>query len=212
MRVIIGEGIIDINKCFYHVKKFTNGKLKKGYAYMFEDGLVLPYMGKINDYILSADVPPGVYKRGHDTAFIFPRSDKEALKYSEENIREINIDKIFKRITESKDKIPTLKDIEASNNNAEITKPLINEDDDFLKKAIKEVILNKEINLKNYADKFKTPHDRTNKMGALVKNTKMSVNYFTDWCEILGVNYKLTLVDSGNDVNSPLTTEITVSN
>jgi hypothetical protein len=212
VKILSGELIIDIYDEFYHVKAYYKGiKLKKKFAYILDDDCVLPYMGKMHDNILNKHLSPGIYKINNSLKIIMP-NDNEMEKYNINNVREINIDKIFDKLTEMKGNVLSVKDIEMINTNSNVYAPPLRDDDDFLKRSIKLALADKQINLKTYADKFKTPHDRTNKMGALTKSTKMSVNYFTDWCEILGLNYELKLFDNGTDLIKPLSYEITVSN
>lgn len=86
--------------------------------------------------------------------------------------------------------------------------PIINEDDDPLKKLIKQTIISKEIDINRLKHKMPQKYGITNMKSALVGKTKMSISNFMIWCELLGVSYDIIISDNGSDRINPLKDDI----
>lgn len=82
--------------------------------------------------------------------------------------------------------------------------PIILSTDDFLKKSTKRAIIDKKININRLKYKMDEKYILPNMSAALKNKTKMSVNYFTIWAELLGIDFILKIVDSGSDTLNPL--------
>lgn len=82
--------------------------------------------------------------------------------------------------------------------------PVINPTDDALKKIIKQTIISKNIDINRLKHRMPQKYGITNLKSALVGTTKMSITSFNIWCELLGVNYTITISDSGSDIINPL--------
>lgn len=90
--------------------------------------------------------------------------------------------------------------------------PTINEEDDPLKKLIKQVIISKKIDINRLKHKMPQKYGLTNMKSALVGKTKMSISNFNVWCELLGVNYEVIMSDNGSDNVDPLKSVIHYTN
>lgn len=90
--------------------------------------------------------------------------------------------------------------------------PVINPEDDGLKKIIKQTIISKNIDINRLKCKMPQKYGITNLRSALVGKTKMSISSFNIWCELLGVNYTVTVEDNGSDNISPLKTPLEYKN
>ncbi|MNF02178.1 hypothetical protein D3C80_2012900 [compost metagenome] len=73
------------------------------------------------------------------------------------------------------------------------------------------MILEKKINLNNYKSQFERSHDLNNMRSALERDTKMSAKYFEAWCDLLGIDWKIIIMDNGRDKIAPLEDDIEVS-
>lgn len=82
--------------------------------------------------------------------------------------------------------------------------PTINDDDDPLKKIIKQTIISKQIDINRLKHKMPQKYGLTNMKSALVGKTKMSIVNFNIWCELLGITYNITITDNGTDNQNPL--------
>ena len=98
------------------------------------------------------------------------------------------------------------------NASRQIYRPVINETDDFLKKAIKQAIITKEVDIRQYGKKVTSKYQLSNLRTSLENKTKMSTQSFLTWCEILGLRFELTIIDDGNDPYSPMDRVYTISN
>lgn len=204
MRVLYGDSYITIDGEMYEVKVFREGvKLKKEIAYLKNDMLYV-YYGKFKE-----QKTPGIYKTD-DGDYMFIEPDTVDIeKYHISNVICLDVDEIFARMKECSP-ILSIENETVVLNNMESFKTNLKETDDFLKRAIKEAINRKNINLKVYKDKFKNAHSLNNMKSELNKSSKMSVAYFGDWCEILGLKWKLIVSDDGTDNISPLEDDIII--
>lgn len=209
-KVFIGsQPVIIIDDGFYMVEVYTkNVKLKKDKVYIKGDYVYI-YRGKIKS---EKDIDgAGIYKLNNKVIFIKPK-EKEKEKYSIDNINELTPSSIFDTVSENSDKFFQPDDIETINNNSDIFTPTIKPDDDFLKRIIKEAIIDKKVNLKNYKDRFPNEYALNNMKSGLNKSTKMTVTNFVKWAEVLGLDWKVIVDDSGDDKFNPLTKTIVLTN
>jgi len=123
--------------------------------------------------------------------------------YSVDNLRDIDIVSIINKTKEGEVLYneEEILDINASSN---FYIPIIKESDDFLKKIVKMVIIEKGINIKRLKSKTDMSYTLPNMITALNNDTKMSVNYFISWLELLGCSFDVTIRDNGNDKVNPL--------
>lgn len=82
--------------------------------------------------------------------------------------------------------------------------PIIYDDDDFLKKIVKMIIIEKGIDINRLKSKTDLPYMLPNMKTALQNKTKMSVNYFMAWMELLGCTIDVGIKDNGVDKTNPL--------
>ena len=82
--------------------------------------------------------------------------------------------------------------------------PIINKDDDYLKKLIKYAIIKKDVDINRYKSEMETPYALTNMKSALIATTKMSVTNFLMWAELLKVDFQILIEDNGFDKVNPL--------
>lgn len=89
--------------------------------------------------------------------------------------------------------------------------PTINETDDPLKKIVKQLIISKKIDINRLKHKLPEKYGLTNMKSALIGKTKMSINNFNMWFELLGATYEITVSDNGTDAQNPLIGQIRYS-
>ena len=208
-KVFLSQPVVILNDEYYIVELYTKRtKLKKDKAYIKGDFIYL-YKGKIKD---RSDINgPGIYKLDKEVIFIEPEG-KDRIRYDIDNVNELSPSSIFDKVSEDVSKFVQPSDIEIINNNSEIFTPTIRPEDDFLKYIVKKAILDKKINLKNYKDRFTNEYALNNMKSGLSKSTKMTVPNFIKWCEILGLDWEMTIKDNGDDTINPLSENIFVSN
>lgn len=185
---------------------FPEKKLKKGYAYI-KDDVVYPYRGKLKGTADPSE--PGIYKVQGQYIFHEPSQHEIDEIYSTSHLVEFDTDAIIQKIAEHSENFEQPEII--INNNSDIYKPNITEEDDFLKVIVKKIILSKQINLRDYKSKFPNEYALNNMKSGLNRSTKMTVPNFTAWCEILGVNWDITIYDNGTDKVNPMKNDIELS-
>ena len=85
--------------------------------------------------------------------------------------------------------------VECGKSEPNIFKVPLSEGEDPLKRLIKVCIIKKHMVLADYKEKGSTPHLLNNMRSALKRSSRMMFPYFVYWCEILGVNYTLRLIN-----------------
>ena len=91
------------------------------------------------------------------------------------------------------------REIEDMNASSSFFVPTIYESDDFLKKIVKTVIIEKGIDINRLKVKTGEKYVLANMISALKNSTKMSVIYFAHWMELLGCDFDITIKDNGED-------------
>ena len=81
----------------------------------------------------------------------------------------------------------------------------------FLKKIVKQLIISKKIDINRLKHKLPEKYGLTNMKSALIGKTKMSINNFNMWFELLGATYEITVTDNGTDTQNPLIGQIRYS-
>ena len=206
-KIFLGRIVIMDGEYVYEVSLYRDGReIKKGKAYIVGN-YVYPYRGKLTEDSLDM----GLYKHPETGEYVTVTNEKQQDKFHIDNIVEIdNVDKILQDITNNPDEYTSIDDTELSDN-SDIYIPVIKETDDFLKKAVKQVLAAKKVNLKNYKHLFPKENAITNYKSALKNDTKMSPVGFSQWGEVLSFGYELRVFDNGGDPRAPFKEEIIVS-
>lgn len=123
--------------------------------------------------------------------------------YSVANMVDMSLVNIVDR-TEPGEQLFNEEEINDMNAAAAFYVPVINESDDFLKKIVKTTIIEKGIDINRLKGKTDEKYILPNMKAALQNKTKMSVIYFTCWMNLLGCDFEITILDSGEDKNDPL--------
>lgn len=181
---------IDIKKEIYKVKKFNpDKKCKKGFAYI-KGKYVYPFMGEPNDEKNKVGV---YYTEENGYKFIRPLNKKKADKYHIQNIYEINTDSINTIIKHEGVSDLDLDVILGETN--DVFTPKISDQDNAMQRLIKEALELKQVDIKNYLGRFRDAGDLSNYKRALLHHGKMSLEKFIKWCNVLDLDYKITISD-----------------
>lgn len=128
-------------------------------------------------------------------------------KYSYDNIVVLSSERINDIVNNEK---PTFDEDEIMAIYASSSKftPIVNEDDDGLKKLIKSYILKSGVNINAYKPKLAENYSLSNMKAALVNKTKMSMKYFNMWNEMFDTKYVIFMEDNkGNIMKYDSTTD-----
>lgn len=172
--------------------------------------IVSPYVLPIVNLDKFEEGGIGIYVDGEELKYNMPKTEEDKEKFSVDKIRELeaDINRMVREMIENPDNFRSEKDAEIINLNANITTYSIKDDDDFLKKGIKQAINDKGINVRSYGDKLPKAHDISNISGALGRDSKMTVPNFAKWCSILGLKCEIIISDNGEDTVKPLPEDI----
>ena len=188
---------LDSNGCLPTTIRY---ELNRGYLNV-NDGVVWIYSGK--EKPANPDQYPYFWgKPGEKPTFSEPTEEsKEAFR--EENLRDVST-KIINETLEENEVLYNEQEINDLNDAQAVYVPIIREKDDFLKKIIKQAIINKGIDLARLKYKTSEKYILPNMKAALDNDTKMSVVYFGHWCELLGLDFSAVVYDNGTDTDDPL--------
>ena len=124
-------------------------------------------------------------------------------KFSVANLSKMAIEAIIQN-TEDNEVLFNEEEIADVNAGADVFVPCIKESDDFLKKIIKKVILDKNIDINRLKVKVDQKYQLPNMKAALKNDTKMSTNYYQTWTNLLDVDFQIIITDNGEDKQNPL--------
>ena len=130
--------------------------------------------------------------------------DEVMSQFRKERMVDTNTKQVLKRIRNMKESLYTDEMLSDMNSATTIFKPIIGKDDDYLKKIVKSVMLEKNIDISRLKHKMGVRYVLPNMIAALKNETKMSVNYFSAWASLLGFDYDIVIYDNGTDKLDPL--------
>lgn len=158
----------------------------KGYVY---NG----YVWVFKDDTTSATYPIAYHNKddGTDSLKFIEPAPEDFLAWSVDNILENSFDDAC---SVSEDRIILSSAmIEAMNNATSSYKPVIAENDDFLKRLVKTAIRTKKVDLNRLKAKMAKSYGLSNLKSALKGTTKMSVNGFHTWMMLLGLDFTISV-------------------
>lgn len=185
---------------FGYIGEVTEYKDNKGY--------IDPKTGKI--YICSKDNPPVhidvpiIYVDENNKYTLREANAPQTIEiFRDAYLHDLSYQNIMDTTVEGEELYneQELADINAATS---IFTPTINDDDDPLKKIIKQTIISKGIDINRLKHKMPQKYGLTNMKSALIGKTKMSITNFNIWCELLGITYEIIIMDNGTDTMNPL--------
>ena len=195
-RTVSVVGFIDTKENEDENFVFNDGK-----GYVDKDGLIWIYSanGKPKN---KNEYPYFWYNKDKEMKFSNPEDDVKK-KYSIENMIDMSVVNIIDT-TDPNEELFDEEAINTMNSSVAFYSPDINDEDDFLKKIVKCVIIMKGIDINRLKSKTGEKYDIPNMKHALQHKTKMSVSYFCKWMELLGCNFEICISDNTNDKTNPL--------
>ena len=176
----------------------TSKEYEKGYGYLHGDYVYI-YRGR-KSTLENAKLKPGsVYIFNNEKIWIKPTEELAEI-YHKSKIKMYDSAMIFQAIQENARKEEPPAVLETSQN-AFI--PTIYDDDDILKRIIKEVLVDKKIEIRA-SKKYRNNYDITNLKSGIQKMTPLSIKYFTKWIEILGLEVEITCKYTDNQGNEKI--------
>ena len=177
----------------------------KGYVI---DGYVYMHSESINDETNYA--VPWVTITEHDesdysqiTRVTRPLAKEDMEEFSVEHLTPMDVVSISDSLVEG-EKLYNEEAINDMNMAASVFIPVMNETDDFLKKVVKQTIINKNIDINRLKSCMSKNYGLSNMKQALIGKTRMSTTNFIMWAELLGIDFEVIVKDNGRDNISPL--------
>lgn len=185
-------------------------KFKEGVAYISGDYFYI-YRGEAKKREL-ASLRPGIYQspKGSASKFMLvePKTEEEKTEYS---IDGKIITQLAKRIIDTANNREEL--LVAISESNKIFQPILSETDDMLKRIIKKILLEKEVDLDQYKDRFTNKNELFNFKQVVKGTSKVSILVFDRGINALNLYYTITVYekDPEHAIGKPLTAPITVS-
>lgn len=195
-KVVRVVGTVEKNKKIKETGVFIDGK-----GYSDENGniWIYSYSGKPNN----ANEYPYFWINS-DGLKEFSEPDEEVFKtWNIVNAIDMDLETI-KSSTKEDTKLYNEQEVNDMNASSAKYVPIVMGSDDFLKKLVKHLILQKDINISRLKYKMSAKYSLPNMTSALGNSTKMSVTYFLTWAELLGVDFEIRVKDNGTDPINPL--------
>lgn len=183
------------------------GKLEECKAYVIGE-YVYPYWGSTSPHDNLDKLPVGIYKHGGDYCFRPVSSNTEKELCSIDNITATSVSAIWKEVETNTDNFISDEDREMINNNVKEYRPTIKPTDDPLKKLVKQAIIDKGVNVNLFKGVFDEKHGLTNIKSTLNNKSNLTMMKFLQWCEMLNLNFKISVYDNGEDNYYPLLHEL----
>jgi hypothetical protein len=191
-RTVNVVGTIDKNE------EKPTGVLRDGKGYIDEEDNIWIYCGE------------GKPKNSNEYPFFWLEDEKMVFSDPPKLVRDIfvakNLEDITTKViikkTEAGKKLFDDQEIEDMNAASSFFIPTIFDYDDFLKKIVKTVIIQKGIDINRLKVKTGEKYVLNNMISALKNRTKMSVIYFSHWMELLGCDFDITVKDNKEDVDT----------
>lgn len=205
--VFHNEDPIFISGDSYYKIGTLGGKLEEGKAYVIGH-FVYPYYGQITVDDNLDKLAVGLYKHDGEYHFRPVSSNYEKELYSIDNITATSLPAIWKEVQTNSDNFITDEDREMINSNVKEYRPTVKANDDPLKKLVKHAIIDKGVNVNLFKGVFDEKHGLTNIKSTLSNKSNLTMMKFLQWCEMLNLNYKISVYDNGDDNYYPLLHEL----
>lgn len=193
-----GQFIVSDDGRIYTPMLYDEHTVKFDYKYAYIlDEFFYPYRG---EYKEKKSVLPGVYSNNNAVVIIKPNPDEYEEYRADTHYGRVDIDALYDGITAKEDTFQ----IYADGKNAYIPDITIN--DDPFKRALKEAIITKGIDIDSIKDRFADRNAVFNFKSVMKGDNKVSTLIFERGCEAFGLGYCIVLFDKdkNNIIGHPI--------
>lgn len=163
-----------------------------------KDGLLYP--------IRKNNLAPGYYVKNNTLGVYVQPSEEDRNNYSADNVIDFSSAKSMTEIIERKAEYTNLeREILCDADN--IFKPVIKENDAPMMKALKEAVLEKNIDINKYESRFGSTFNNDKR---IFNNSSITLNKLIPMCDALDISVTMTLQDKNTDVANPMNKVIVV--
>lgn len=172
-------------------------EFKEGYAYV-DNNVFYIYRGKPKHRI-SQTTKPGIYDNPDKTPkyiLIPPTTEEELRDYdATEHISRLSTVSIIDTANTKEDLLIAIPE------STKIFQPMLMTSDDILKRVLKKILIEKNVDLDRYKERFKNKNELFNLKQVIRGNNKVSILIFDRGCEALNLKYTITVEErTTNDV------------
>lgn len=206
-KTLSSDSILILRDGAYYVALFDEGReFDKDHAYLDGDYFYL-YRGKKSKYDM---VKPGIYKDADSGKIVKvdPVTDEEKDYYlSEGKIVSHDPIEAARLINEHDDLFVPISE------NCKLFNPEITVNDDILKRILKMLFIEKEIDIDNYKDRFPDKNALFN-FKQVMKNdsARVTMKIFERACDVVNVEYEITIREKNNGcIGKKMEKDLTVS-
>ena len=205
-QTLSSDSVLALRDALYYIALYDENKeFDPKYAYLDGDYFYI-YRGKKSRYDMTK---PGIYKDA-DTGKIVkidPITDEEKEYYSSEGkIVSYDPKKAAELINQCDDLFIPVSD------SCKVFNPEITVDDDILKRVLKMLFVEKEIDLDSCKDRFPDKNALFNfKQNMKNPKARVTMKIFERVCDVVGVEYVIVLKEKENSIGKKLTEDIVAS-
>ncbi len=209
-KVYSGDSLLITNEEIFAIKIYNSDaeEFEKGTAYLDGD-YYYTFKGVIDEKMKDdlSLLSPGIYKHPDtgENVLIEPITDEDKERYThEEKISSIDPNRIIEMIN-TKEKI-----LVAIPESSKLFIPVINNDDDILKRLIKKALIEKNIDIDQYKHRFVDKNALFNFKQVIKGKNTLSILLFDRGCEALNLKYTIIVeeMDPDNVIGNPLVESI----
>lgn len=189
-----------------------DGEFDEGTAYVHDDFFYI-YRGVTRE-TKHIELKPGIYKKAHpkkDESLYFivdPITDEQKEEYNVfEHVATLSTTSIIDTANTKEDLLVAIPE------SAKIFQPTLSVNDDMLKRISKLILLNKNVDLDKYKDRFSNKNELFNYKQVMKGDNRFSILIFNRGCDALNMKYTITVEekDPNNCIGEPLKEPIVVS-
>ncbi len=212
LKVYSNDSLLITNDEILTIKIYNENSniFEKGIAYLDGEYFYI-YRGEITEKELHKEgvkLEPGIYRCNGKNILIMPLTDEEKKYYTyEDKISSIDPNKIIEMInTKEKILVPVPE-------SSKLFIPVINKEDDILKRLIKKALIEKNIDIDQYRHRFLDKNALFNFKQVIKNNNTLSILLFDRGCEALNLKYTIILeeLDPENVIGEKLDISITAA-
>lgn len=197
-KVYSSDALLITNDEILNIKIYNenNDIFEKGIAYLDGDYFYI-YRGEITEKELQkegVEREPGIYRCNNKNYLFKPMTDEERKYYSyEDKISSIDPNKIIEMInTKEKILVPVPE-------SSKLFIPVINKEDDILKRLIKKALIEKNIDIDQYRHRFLDKNALFNFKQVIKGTNTLSILLFDRGCDALNLKYTLIIEEADPD-------------
>lgn len=163
-----------------------------------KDGILYP--------VRKNNLAPGFYVKNNSVGVYVQPTEEDRNNYNADNVIDFSSAKSMSEIIEKRAEYTNL-EREILSDADNIFRPVIKENDAPMMKALKEAVIEKEIDINKYETRFGSTFNNDKR---IFNNSSITLNKLIPMCDALDISVTMTLQDKNPDVVNPMNKVIVV--